>query len=317
MSGTLIDLSRWWAKARKDQPAIITRIDKVTYGELDSWADALAEWLIAEGLEVGDRVTIIATNCMNWFALSQGVLRAGGLLAPLNPRFTVTEAAYMISRYEPKFVFYDEQRKDMARESASAVAGIRFHELNEVVAHRQRKATSKPRDIPHDTQVVIIPTSGSTARPKGVIFSHRTMVNYVTEFMIAEPHTADHGKVILFAPLSTSAGYVVLTQFLAYGATIYADDAFDPERALKWIVDENIKQKWFETNKQYFKDNGRSMEQLFSYSKISHAQRIYGKDILLRKTLTCEDVQDGLSLYKEYGNLQKNDNYLTAMSLYV
>lgn len=85
----------------------------------------------------------------------------------------------------------------------------------------------------------------------------------------------------------------------------------------KWIVDENIKQKWFETNKQYFKDNGRSMEQLFSYSKISHAQRIYGKDILLRKTLTCEDVQDGLSLYKEYGNFQKNDNYLTAMSLYV
>lgn len=82
----------------------------------------------------------------------------------------------------------------------------------------------------------------------------------------------------------------------------------------KWAVDEKIKQKWFDTNKLYFKDNGRSMEQLFSYSKISHAQRIFGKDISLRKTLTCEDLHDGLSLYKEYGNTVKIDNI--SMSLY-
>jgi chromosomal replication initiation ATPase DnaA len=82
-----------------------------------------------------------------------------------------------------------------------------------------------------------------------------------------------------------------------------------------WIVDDHIKQKWFDTNRQFFKDNGRSMEQLFSYSKISHAQRIYGKDVSLRKTLTCEDLQDGLSLYKEFGNAQKNDNI--SMGLYI
>jgi replication-associated recombination protein RarA len=82
-----------------------------------------------------------------------------------------------------------------------------------------------------------------------------------------------------------------------------------------WTVEGNLKQKWFETNKQYFKDNGRSMEQLFSYSKISHAQRIYGKDISLRKTLTCEDLNDGLLLYKEYGNTTKNDNI--SMGLYI
>ena len=83
----------------------------------------------------------------------------------------------------------------------------------------------------------------------------------------------------------------------------------------KWIVDATIKMKWFETNKQYFKDNGRSMEQLFSYSKISHAQRIYGKDISLRKTLTSEDLHNGLLLYKEYGNTAKNDNI--SLSLYI
>ena len=240
MSATLIDLSRWWAKERKAVPAIVTRIDKVTYGELDSWADALSEWLINEGLNIGDRVTIIASNSMEWFALSQGVLRAGGLLAPLNPRFTASEMAYMLSRYEPKFIFHDEPRSALARESANALSAVKFHDLDVVNVHRHRKATTGGRDIPPDTKVVIIPTSGSTARPKGVVYSHRSMVNYVTEFMLAEPQTAERAKVILFAPLSTSAGYVVLTQFLAYGGTIYADDAFDPERALSWIVEEKV-----------------------------------------------------------------------------
>jgi len=82
-----------------------------------------------------------------------------------------------------------------------------------------------------------------------------------------------------------------------------------------WTVEENVKVKWFETNKQYFKDNGRSMEQLFSYSKISHARRIYGKDISLRKILICDDLNDGLSLYKEYGNTLQNDNI--SMGLYI
>lgn len=81
-----------------------------------------------------------------------------------------------------------------------------------------------------------------------------------------------------------------------------------------WTIEESFKQKWFDGNKQHFKDNGRSMEQLFSYSKISHAQRIYGKDKSLRKMLTCEDIQDGLSLYREYGNSVKTDNI--SLSLY-
>lgn len=83
----------------------------------------------------------------------------------------------------------------------------------------------------------------------------------------------------------------------------------------KWSVDTNIKHKWFENNKQHFKDNGRSMEQLFSYSKISHAQRIYGQDKSFRKFLSCDDLEEGLSLYKKYGNSLKTENI--SLSLYI
>jgi Holliday junction resolvasome RuvABC ATP-dependent DNA helicase subunit len=82
----------------------------------------------------------------------------------------------------------------------------------------------------------------------------------------------------------------------------------------KWKVDEDVKLKWFETKKDDFKDNGRSMEQLFSYAKVSHAQRIYGKEPSLRKLLTNGDLEEGFKLYKEYGNCKKKDNI--SLSLY-
>jgi len=81
-----------------------------------------------------------------------------------------------------------------------------------------------------------------------------------------------------------------------------------------WKVDEDVKLKWFETKKDDFKDNGRSMEQLFSYAKVSHAQRIYGKEPSLRKLLTNGDLEEGFKLYKEYGNCKKKDNI--SLSLY-
>ncbi|MET0984036.1 MAG: AMP-binding protein [Steroidobacteraceae bacterium] len=242
MTGTLIDSSKWWAAIRKDQPAIVTQDDRITYAELDTWAEALCDWLIDEGVQVGDRVSIFATNCLEWCILAQGIMRAGAILAPVNARFTVSEASYMLGRYESKVLFHDSARKDAAEELLSSAPDLRLKSLSEVTAFRKRPSSRRDtrEGITADTNVVIIPTSGSTARPKGVVYSHRTMLNYQTEFALAEPAAIDHARLLLFAPLSTSAGYVLLTQFLAYGGTVYVYDAFDPERALECIVEEKI-----------------------------------------------------------------------------
>jgi chromosomal replication initiation ATPase DnaA len=76
----------------------------------------------------------------------------------------------------------------------------------------------------------------------------------------------------------------------------------------KWTLEDAINVNWFETKHKHFLDNGRSMEQLFSYSKIAHAQRIYGKDPTLRKTLNLDDLEMGYKLYEEYGHTKKDNN---------
>jgi SpoVK/Ycf46/Vps4 family AAA+-type ATPase len=56
---------------------------------------------------------------------------------------------------------------------------------------------------------------------------------------------------------------------------------------------------WFKKNKEHFPNYGRDMELLFSYVKIGHAQRIFGKELVLRKKITKEDLEKGLELFLE------------------
>jgi fatty-acyl-CoA synthase len=241
VAATLIDTAAWWAIECGDQPAIVSRDDRVTHAELDEWAEAIAQWLQAQGLQVGDRVTVMAANSLEWCVMAHGVVRAGGLMAPVNPRFTVSESLYMLDRYASKFLFYDEARIDSARALAQRIPALRVEPLNCVHHLRHQRMAERPvRAIDADTPVVIIPTSGSTGFPKGVVYSHRSMVSYITEFAVAEPGVADRPRVLLFGPMSSSAGYVVFTQTMAYGGTIYVEESFDPVRALEIIVGERV-----------------------------------------------------------------------------
>lgn len=76
----------------------------------------------------------------------------------------------------------------------------------------------------------------------------------------------------------------------------------------KWNFSENIQIKWFSDKKDSFKYNGRDMELLFSYVKVSHAQRVFGKDESLKKTITVEDLNNGFDIFKENKTSKNKEN---------
>ncbi len=74
--------------------------------------------------------------------------------------------------------------------------------------------------------------------------------------------------------------------------------------------------KWFEKNKEYFRNYGRDMELLFTYTKISHSRRIYGKGEEFRKKITMKDLDEGLEILKK-NKKEKNKRNPILDSLYV
>ena len=70
----------------------------------------------------------------------------------------------------------------------------------------------------------------------------------------------------------------------------------------------DIKEKWFAEKKELFKNFGRDIELLFTYSKIAHSRRNYGKDKELRKKLSIEDMNAGYETFLKNRNSQKDNN---------
>ena len=88
----------------------------------------------------------------------------------------------------------------------------------------------------------------------------------------------------------------------------------------EWTFSEEtntVQLAWFKKNKEHFLNYGRDMELLFSYVKIAHAQRIFGKDADLRKKITREDLEKGLELFLENKVTSSNKKTMTPMGMYI
>ena len=81
--------------------------------------------------------------------------------------------------------------------------------------------------------------------------------------------------------------------------------------------EEKERKEWFKKNKNHFPNYGRDMELLFSYMKISHAQRIFGKEKNLRKKLTKEDLENGMILFLQNKKENGSNNNTTPMGMYI
>ncbi len=225
----------WWAKNRPVVTALSLGGDRLNYRDYAAWSDRVGEWLVGLGVSSGDRVNICATNSLEYCALTMGILRAGAIAAPLNVRYTARELAEIIEDHGPVLIVASD-------ELAAKIEGngVPVRSISEVSALRQGAPAIIDRDLDPDACVVIISTSGSTARPKGVMFTHRTMLSYIAGYALEESALAQGGGVIIVAPLATSAGMVQLVHYTVLGCSLFMEPVFTPERYLQILVEEKI-----------------------------------------------------------------------------
>jgi len=235
MSQTLPNAMDWWARMRGDQPAVVLHGEPLTYREYKQWSDRVAAMLIDLGLQPGERVAICSPNSLAYVALIMGIIRAGGIVSPINFRYTPREVAELAETTEPRFSFAAPAHMEQL-----ATAGLEPRPIVSIEALRDGPPARVNHDVDPDAPVVIIATSGSTAKPKGVVFTNRSMTSYAADWATEETSSSPGSRILSLAPLNTSAGFVQLMHYTVQGCTIYMMPQFVPAEALQLIERERI-----------------------------------------------------------------------------
>lgn len=224
---------------------------ELTYRQWDERASRLASGLLGRGLQPGDRVALLAYNCVEWMEIYVGLARAGLVAVPINFRLTGPEIAYIVGDAQAAALIAGEEFRsvvDGIRADAGLAAGrcIVIGEETQgwtsyetVMASGDAKQQFAPAHP--ESMCALMYTSGTTGKPKGVIRSHAGSSLIALATALEMNFTRDD-KALLVMPLCHANSLYFGTTFIHLGATIVVDDrrSFDPEALVASLAKDRI-----------------------------------------------------------------------------
>ena len=224
----------------------------LTFKQWDVRAAKLADGLLAAGLRTGDRVGLLAYNCLEWMEIYVALARAGLVAVPLNFRLTGPEIAYILNNAEVGAVIAGEDfcaTLDSQKSSLQLPEGRCFVIGNTVPAgwvgyealieSGDQHRVFEPVDP--EGMCALMYTSGTTGNPKGAIRNHQAghMMALATalEMEFSKDETG-----LLVMPMCHANSLYFATTFIHLGATCIIDDkrSFDPEALLATLSQEKV-----------------------------------------------------------------------------
>ncbi|KAF9921547.1 hypothetical protein BGZ67_000396, partial [Mortierella alpina] len=217
--------------------AIVHDNQTLTYRALDSWANLIARQLVTVGVKPRDYVMLLLDRSIDLVAAQIAVLKIGAAYVPIDTKAPTDRQAYIASDCGSTVMITDDST-DVPAEIQGTVIHInakqRFTEHVQDFANFSTVKHSSTSS--HDTAYVMY-TSGSTGQPKGVMVSHRGIVNLITnsDFIALSPEDA---LAFMNSPSFDPSTYDVWAA-LAHGARIVVidkDTALDPYRLAEELV---------------------------------------------------------------------------------
>ena len=210
------------AASQGEKLAVVCGDTRLTYAQFAAKAEALAHSWLQQGIQPGDRIALHWRNGIELATSYYACFAAGLVAVPVNNRLTPEEIAYVLEHSGARAYLAQAELRvetsipwefDLSADGGAAVAG---------------------RDLPApnpDDPALLLYTSGTTARPKGVIHTQRTLAGNAfymdTWGLTPEDHT------LLFTSMAHASGAIMLLiSSLWMGATVTIVPMFDAATVL-------------------------------------------------------------------------------------
>ena len=218
---------------------------QVTYGELEERVAQSMGYLLAQGVEPGDRIALQLPKCLPFIYLHLAIMRLGAISLPLNPAYPARELAYFLQDAEAKLFLADVPdaahveplRMELPALEAIGLIDCAHPEQFEAFlsGYAAGTAANHPLQPDLDATCLMIYTSGTTGRPKGAELTHGNLTAQIDALDEAWGWRTD--DVLLHVlPLFHIHGLVVaLHGALNAGATTLLQPKFEAQQALELL----------------------------------------------------------------------------------
>lgn len=242
------------AQLTPDKIALIDTLNQdrlITYRDWSRSVNQTARFLTGYlGIQQGDRVAVLAHNCVEyldvWFALG----RVGGILQNLNWRLTPRELEGLIADAEPVALIYGSEfveevneLRDRAPSISSYVSFGQQAAAGDIPFAERERLSGAPLpevSLKSNDPWVICYTGGTTGLPRGAVLTHKAITANAVNTIVSWGLTPDD-VAILNAPLFHTGGLNVFTAPLVYlGGTSIVCKGFDPDQVFDLLRDAGV-----------------------------------------------------------------------------
>lgn len=245
------DLIRLNAKRYPGKVALMMDDKHLTFRQLNQLANHLAHGLLSLGVTEGDRVAILAFNCLEYPVVNYAVAKCGAILVPINFRYKKDELVYVVNNSNPKVLFHGQEFSAMVDEARSqfssplhpvSISGKPLAPGLSLKGLMDGQSSSEPEiEVDPASPSFIMYTSGTTGFPKGTLFSHASYLNVFTGMAI-EGDLRHEDVVLVCLPLFHNGGLNAMLQptLMVGGTCVVVGRGFDPDRILDIVERHSI-----------------------------------------------------------------------------
>jgi acyl-CoA synthetase (AMP-forming)/AMP-acid ligase II len=248
---TFLDAVRQRAHADPDRP-FCKFDDKPWHSYGDLWANSsrYCSALTGLGLQPGDRVIVFMSKRVEYLLAMTGIQAAGAVYVPVNAEYSPADLAVLVGDCEPRFILTDATLAGAAVAAVGLVPGCNAVILSVDASPEQGDVrpllgllTVADADVTSRAQTdelaIIMYTSGTTGRPKGVAFSHGNLMFLSLVKSVDRSGPGDRG--LDFFPLHHfNGGLAQIIPPMFHGSSVFLQQDFHPENFARQLRDNAV-----------------------------------------------------------------------------